>query len=83
MKKYIEKSPQQTRRMSAVETTTSVVIGFAVSLALSCVVYPAFGCNFSFAENVALVWVFTIASLVRGYAVRRFFVWLASSRGVL
>jgi hypothetical protein len=66
----------QTRRMSLVETISGVAIGFAVSIGLSYIVYPLFGHTFTLAQNIGITVIFTVASIVRGYAVRRAFVWL-------
>ena len=44
-----------------------------VSVCLSFVVYPLFGHAFTLAQNVGLTLVFTVASIVRSYAVRRYF----------
>lgn len=63
----------QTRRMSAVETVAGVAIGFAVSVCLSFVVYPLFGHAFTLSQNVGITIIFTVASIVRGYLVRRAF----------
>jgi hypothetical protein len=61
----------QSRRHSAIETVCGVAAGFALSLAASPIVYPLFGHTFTFTQNVGITIVFTVLSLVRGYAVRR------------
>lgn len=61
----------QSRRHSAIETVCGVAAGFALSLAASPIVYPLFGHAFTFTQNVGITIVFTVLSLVRGYAVRR------------
>ena len=63
----------QSRRMSLVETFAGVAIGFAVSVALAYVVYPLFGHSFTLAQNIGITVIFTVASIVRGYLVRRAF----------
>ncbi len=63
----------QSRRMSMIETLAGVAIGFAVSVALSYVVYPLFGHAFTLGQNIAITVIFTVASIVRGYLVRRVF----------
>lgn len=65
----------QTKSQSLVETVSGVVVGFAVSMLLSMVVYPLHGHSFSLAENASITVIFTLASLARGYGVRRFFNW--------
>lgn len=63
----------QSRKHSLIETLVGVAIGFAVSMGLSVVVYPLFGHSFSFVQNVWITVIFTAASVVRGYLVRRMF----------
>jgi Na+/phosphate symporter len=67
----------QSRRMSIIETVSSVAIGFAVSMAASVVVYPMFGHAFSLSQNAGITVIFTVLSIFRGYAVRRAFNWFA------
>lgn len=64
----------QSRRMSLIETCASIAIGFVVSMAIQAVVLPAFGHAITPAENFWITCIFTVASIVRGYAVRRAFV---------
>ncbi len=70
----------QTRRMSLVETLAGVAIGFVVSMLLAMIIYPVFGHAFTFGQNAAITAIFTVASIVRGYAVRRLFVWIGGCR---
>lgn len=65
----------QSKRQSLIETVAGVAIGFVVSMLLSLVVYPLHGHNFSLAQNASITVIFTLASLARGYGVRRFFNW--------
>ena len=64
----------QSRRQSMIETVAGVAIGFAVSIALSYIVYPLFGHSFTLGQNIGITVIFTVASIVRGYLVRRLFV---------
>ena len=66
----------QTRRMSAVETVANVAIGYAVSLAATALVLPAFGYPVSGSSAVGISAVFTVISLVRSYVLRRAFNWI-------
>lgn len=63
----------QSRRMSVVETAASTAIGFGISYIVSLTVLPLFGFPVTHGENFAIVCIFTIASLARGYVVRRLF----------
>lgn len=63
----------QSRRSSMIETLSSIAIGFLVSLAINAVVLPAYGHAVSLSDNVQMTAIFTVASIARGYAVRRVF----------
>lgn len=63
----------QSRTHSLIETFAGVAIGFVVSVALSIIVYPLFGHAFTLGQNMGITLIFTIASIVRGYLVRRAF----------
>ena len=63
----------QTRLGSLIEALLNTAIGFGVSLALAAVVYPLFGHAFTLAQNVGITCIFTVASIARSYAVRRWF----------
>ena len=63
----------QPRRMSLIETTTNVVVGYVLAVATQIVVFPWFGLQPSLGENFALGLAFTSISLVRGYTLRRLF----------
>lgn len=66
----------QSRCMSLVEAALSTAIGFAMSYGLGLIVYPLLGWNVTPGQNVIVVTAFTVASIVRGYGVRRLFNWL-------
>lgn len=63
----------QTRTKSLIETITSTAIGFAVSMILVSVVMPAFGYPTTWAHDFWITCIFTVASIARGYGVRRLF----------
>lgn len=64
----------QSRLHSLLETLASIAIGFCVSLCITAVVLPAYGMPVSWQSNVEITAIFTIASIARGYLVRRAFV---------
>jgi hypothetical protein len=66
----------QTPRQSLAETVTSVAIGYMVALASQLAIFPLFDIHVSLADNLMIGAWFTIISIARGYAVRRFFNWL-------
>lgn len=65
---------EQSRLESLIEAIINTAIGFVLSMLLSMVVYPAFGHSFTLSQNAGITAIFTVASIARGYAVRRWFV---------
>lgn len=63
----------QSKLASFYEALAQTVVGYWFSLALGLVVYPAFGHKFSFGDNILMGLIFMVGSLVRGYALRRWF----------
>jgi hypothetical protein len=63
----------QTKKMSMFEAILSTAIGFAVSLILVNVVLPLYGFDVSPVHSVEITIIFTVASILRGYGVRRLF----------
>lgn len=68
----------QTRLSSLAETVISIAIGFVVSLVITAIVLPAYGHHVTLSENVQITAIFTVASIVRMYCVRRFFNWIGN-----
>ena len=64
---------EQTKLGSLLEACINTLIGFVGSIVLSLVVYPAFGHSFPLAQTAGITLIFTIWSILRGYAVRRWF----------
>lgn len=67
----------QTKLGSLLETLASIAIGFVVSVGLTAWVLPAYGHQVTLGDNLQITAVFTVASILRGYFVRRWFNWLA------
>lgn len=63
----------QTRLQSLIEALVNVAIGMVISVLLSLVVYPDFGHAFTLAQNIGITVIFTVASILRSYVVRRWF----------
>lgn len=66
---------RQTKTQSLCETLTSVAIGYMVALASQLLIFPAFGVHLPLSDNLLIGAWFTVISVVRGYAVRRYFSW--------
>ena len=63
----------QTKLQSLIESITNILIGYFVAIASQLAVFPLFGINIPLSDNLLIgVW-FTAVSIVRGYAVRRYF----------
>jgi len=63
----------QTKLQSLLESLTNISIGYLVAVGSQFVLFPMFDIHISVADNFIIgIW-FTLISLVRGYAVRRWF----------
>jgi hypothetical protein len=63
----------QSRTLSLIEAITSTFTGFFVSICIQLVLFPILGMDVSLSKNFLITSIFTIASILRGYAVRRLF----------
>lgn len=64
----------QRRLHSFLEATTSTAVGFAISWALlSFIISPLFSLHTSGGEDFLITCIFTVASILRSYLVRRVF----------
>lgn len=63
----------QSIRMSLIETIVSVCIGLAVSFVSQLWLFRMYDIHISLAQNLELTLYFTVVSVIRGFAVRRFF----------
>lgn len=66
----------QSRTHSALETLLSTFIGFSISVAANYFLLPIWGYSPSAADAIEIGILFTWISLLRGYAIRRFFNWI-------
>lgn len=69
----MRQSVGQSRRMSAVEAVVNVLVGYGISVALTAIVLPLFGYAVTAPDALGISAVFTVASLVRSYILRRAF----------
>lgn len=63
----------QSRRQSLIEAWANTLSGFVISLLAGEIVFPAFGFQVSHRDNLAIVLIFTVISVVRSYVWRRIF----------
>ena len=63
----------QSKLGSLLESTVNIFVGWSVALASQLVIFPLYGVNLPLSDNLWIsVW-FTAISLVRSYAIRRWF----------
>ncbi len=63
----------QTRTHSLLESLTNVAIGYGVALASQLLIFPLYGIRIPLSDNVAIGLWFTVISILRSYALRRWF----------
>lgn len=63
----------QSKFHSKVEVCVSVAIGYVVAVASQMVIWPYFGIEVSFGQNLYMACYFTVVGLIRSYYVRRMF----------
>ncbi len=63
----------QTRRHSLIESASNVAIGYGVAIASQIVIFPMFGIHIPLSDNLLIGLWFTAISVVRSYALRRWF----------
>jgi hypothetical protein len=63
----------QSKRYSVYEAIANNIVAFVISIVIGKFIYPLYGFKPSLADNASLVAVFTIASFIRSYFLRRLF----------
>lgn len=63
----------QTRKHSLVECIVNVGIGYFINIITQILVFPLFGIDFTFEQNIEIGIVFTGVSIARSYTLRRLF----------
>jgi len=63
----------QSRYQSFIEALLNTLIGYVVALTSQLLIFPLFGIKVSFTENLLIGGYFTLISIVRSYAIRRWF----------
>lgn len=64
---------KQSKKHSALESATNVIVGLLVSIITQMALYPILGIPVSMKQNLIITMVFFILSFVRGYIIRRIF----------
>lgn len=63
----------QSRLESLMESITNICIGYCIALASQLVLFPLYGIRISLSTNLWIGFWFTLISLIRSYALRRWF----------
>lgn len=63
----------QKKKHSFVEAVTNTVVGLVTSFGIQLAIYPTLDIQVTITENVIITCVFFVASIVRGYIIRRLF----------
>lgn len=63
----------QTKKQSIAESLANVAIGYLISLASLFLIFPLIGIESNANKNITISIYFTVISILRSYALRRFF----------
>ena len=63
----------QSKKQSLIESVTQTVVGLVVSFCIQLVIYPMLNIPVTLSQNVIITTVFFVASIGRGYIIRRIF----------
>lgn len=56
-----------------VESVVATGAGLITSMVVQAIIYPMFGFDVTFKQNILITFIFTLVSLIRGYLIRRLF----------
>jgi flagellar motor component MotA len=63
----------QSKKLSIIEALTNTVVGLIISFLIQIVIYKALKIDVTIKQNLIITIIFFIASIIRGYAIRRIF----------
>lgn len=63
----------QSKRLSLIESITNVSVGYIFAVASQLIIFPLFGVYLPLSDNLIMGLYFTVLSMIRSYALRRFF----------
>lgn len=63
----------QSRLHSFLEATANILIGSLISLLVQRLVFPLYGIQITLSQDIQIVAIFTVVSIVRSYVLRRVF----------
>lgn len=72
--KYVlMESEKQNKKYSLIESIIQAVVGLIFSFLIQIVIYPILDIPVTFKQNIVITIVFFVASVFRGYVIRRIF----------
>ena len=60
-------------RAAIIEAWANIAIGFAINFMANLMILPLVGASFTLAQNFWMGWIYTSVSILRQYAIRRWF----------
>ena len=63
----------QSKKYSALESVTNVIVGLVLSFVIQLIIYPLLGIPVTLKQNFIITAVFFVVSFIRGYVIRRVF----------
>ena len=63
----------QSRLGSLIEAIANIILGFTINYSANLLIFPLFGFHISLQANFLMGMIYTVISLVRQYALRRWF----------
>jgi hypothetical protein len=64
---------QQTKIESLVESIVNILIGYGIAITSQLLIFPLYGIDIPLSANLGICAWFTAISLIRSYAIRRWF----------
>lgn len=68
-----EPGPGQSPRSAITEAWLNIIVGFSINFCANLLLLPLLGARMTAANNFAIGWVYTAVSILRQYAIRRWF----------
>ena len=65
--------PMQSKKHSLFESFTNIAIGLVINVTAQFLIFPMFDIDIDPEENIAIAVIFTVISLCRSYAIRRWY----------
>lgn len=70
---HADQGSGQSKRSSIIEAWTNICIGFSINYCANLLLLPLVGAHLTAASNFWLGWIYTAVSMLRQYAIRRWF----------